>query len=206
MDGWNYTCLTEDRELSADAVLAGYAVSYCDAAEFYDEQPTSLRIAIRQRNRWSKGHLQVLRKSGWKLLLGVFTGKDLHQRFMAYDMFFICFPRSLTRVLLDLIRLLTALCVWLLTKESSGIFSAALIAWLSGIGSRYVSNILAAVYVFLSEGHRIEKMPWYRYLYFSLMFPLFDVIGRISMIYALLRKVDWKPIPHAFAATIDEMN
>lgn len=46
-NGWNYTCLTEDRELSADAVLAGYAVSYCDAAEFYDEQPTSLRIAVR---------------------------------------------------------------------------------------------------------------------------------------------------------------
>lgn len=204
-NGWNYTCLTEDRELSADAVLAGYAVSYCDAAEFYDEQPTSLRIALRQRNRWSKGHLQVLKKSGWKLLRGVFTGKGLRQRFMAYDMFFICFPRSLTRVIIDVVRLLVALWLWLATKESFGVFGAALLSWFAGIGSRYLSNIVAAVYVFLTEGWRIEKMPWYKYVFDCLMFPMFDVIGRISMVYALFMRVDWKPIPHSYAVAIEQM-
>lgn len=204
-NGWNYTCLTEDRELSADAVIDGYAVSYCNAAEFYDEQPTSLRIAMRQRNRWSKGHLQVLKKSGWKLFKGIFTGKDVGQSFMAYDMFFICFPRSLTHVLLDLTELLVALCVWLFTRESFGVFGAALLGWLSGVAGRYASNIFAAAYVFITEGRRIEKMPWYKYVWFCLMFPLFDVIGRISMVNALFMKVEWKPIPHEYAATIDDM-
>mgnify|MGYP002578746126 CR=1 FL=1 len=58
-NGWHYTSLTEDRAFTADAVAAGYPISYCDAAVFYDEQPVSLRIALRQRIRWAKGHLQA---------------------------------------------------------------------------------------------------------------------------------------------------
>lgn len=73
------------------------------------------------------------------------------------------------------------------------------------MAGRYVANILAAVYVFLTEGRRIEKMPWYKYVWFCLTFPLFDVMGRISMLYALFHKVEWKPIPHEYAATIEDM-
>lgn len=31
---------------------------------FYDEQPTSLKVALRQRTRWSKGHLLAFIESG----------------------------------------------------------------------------------------------------------------------------------------------
>ena len=74
-DGWKYTSLTEDRALTADAVAQGYAITYNDAAEFYDEQPTSLKIALRQRLRWSKGHLLAFAETGPYLLLNVFCGK-----------------------------------------------------------------------------------------------------------------------------------
>lgn len=74
-DGWKYTSLTEDRALTADAVAQGYAISYNDAAEFYDEQPTSLKIALRQRLRWSKGHLLAFAETGPSLLVNVFFGK-----------------------------------------------------------------------------------------------------------------------------------
>ena len=57
-NGWNYTSLTEDRALSADAVVNGYDITYNHDAVFYDEQPTSLHIAMRQRIRWSKGHFR----------------------------------------------------------------------------------------------------------------------------------------------------
>lgn len=63
-NGWHYTSLTEDRAFTADAVAAGYPISYCDAAVFYDEQPVSLRIALRQRIRWAKGHLQAFARDG----------------------------------------------------------------------------------------------------------------------------------------------
>lgn len=73
--GWKYTSLTEDRALTADAVAQGYRISYNDKAEFYDEQPTSLRVALRQRLRWSKGHLLAFAETGPYLFLNVFFGK-----------------------------------------------------------------------------------------------------------------------------------
>lgn len=74
-DGWKYTSLTEDRALTADAVAQGYSITYNDAAVFYDEQPVRLKIALRQRLRWSKGHLQAFAESGPYLFVNIFCGK-----------------------------------------------------------------------------------------------------------------------------------
>ena len=74
-DGWKYTSLTEDRALTADAVAQGYEITYQDEAEFFDEQPTSLKIALRQRLRWSKGHLQAFVETGPYLFMNIFLGK-----------------------------------------------------------------------------------------------------------------------------------
>lgn len=73
-DGWHYTSLTEDRAFTADAVAHGYPISYCDAAMFYDEQPTSLKVALRQRLRWSKGHLMAFAETGPMLFKNIFVG------------------------------------------------------------------------------------------------------------------------------------
>lgn len=73
-DGWNYTSLTEDRAFTADAVAHGYQISYNDAAVFYDEQPISMKIALRQRMRWAKGHLLAFLESGWPLFKNIFVG------------------------------------------------------------------------------------------------------------------------------------
>lgn len=74
-NGWKYTSLTEDRALTADAVSNGYQISYNNDAIFYDEQPTSLKVALRQRLRWSRGHLEAFVETGPKLLANVFFGK-----------------------------------------------------------------------------------------------------------------------------------
>lgn len=73
-NGWHYTSLTEDRAFTADAVAHGYPISYNDAAMFYDEQPTSLKVALRQRIRWSKGHLMAFTETGWMLFKNIFVG------------------------------------------------------------------------------------------------------------------------------------
>lgn len=74
-NGWHYTSLTEDRALTADAVAQGYEITYQDEAEFFDEQPVSLKVALRQRLRWSKGHLQAFVESGPYLFINIFMGK-----------------------------------------------------------------------------------------------------------------------------------
>ena len=73
-DGWKYTSLTEDRAMTADAVSMGYMISYQDEAEFFDEQPTNFKIALRQRLRWSKGLLLAFLESGPKLFINIFCG------------------------------------------------------------------------------------------------------------------------------------
>jgi len=133
-DGWNYTSLTEDRAFCADAVVNGYRISYNDAAEFYDEQPVDLRIAMRQRIRWAKGHLQALTETGGKLFGHIFyTGgaanrdaapnasrwqrfvNNLRLRFMSFDMLTVVFPKSFygfaVNILLLLLRILTVFTV-----------------------------------------------------------------------------------------------
>ena len=141
-NGWHYTSLTEDRAFTADAVAAGYPISYCDAAVFYDEQPVSLRIALRQRIRWAKGHLQAFAETGWPLWKHVFTSHDAPTAFMSYDMFLLVCPRALWSIFTYAARLLCALALWLFTKDSFGVVGAA------GMGRR-LRKALAA-----ERGHR----------------------------------------------------
>ncbi len=123
-DGWNYTGFTEDRAFCADAVANGYKISYNDKAEFYDEQPTSWKIAMRQRIRWSKGHLQAFTETGGQLTKHIFvTGgaanshvpegteisrskrffNNLRLRFMSYDMLSVVVPTSLIYFFKDIL-------------------------------------------------------------------------------------------------------
>ena len=92
-DGWNYTTLTEDRSFCTDAVVQGYRITYCDEAVFYDEQPYKLRVALRQRLRWSKGHLQSAVENCPKLLRNMFKKDKCFTT--TYDCFFLNFPRHI---------------------------------------------------------------------------------------------------------------
>ena len=118
-NGWKYTSLTEDRAFTADAVKEGYRISYNDKAMFYDEQPINLKIALRQRLRWSKGHLQAFIETGPGLFINIFFGKmfrknkqnvkdnfflriieSIRHRFASFDMFMLMLPNSVMYFLL----------------------------------------------------------------------------------------------------------
>ena len=118
-NGWKYTSLTEDRAFTADAVKEGYRISYNDAAMFYDEQPVNLKIALRQRLRWSKGHLQAFVETGPGLFVNIFFGKlfrknkqnvqknfflmileSIRHRFASFDILMLMLPMSVIYFLL----------------------------------------------------------------------------------------------------------
>lgn len=116
-DGWNYTSLTEDRAFCADAVANGYTITYNNDAEFYDEQPVDIKIAMRQRIRWARGHLEAFVETGPQLFSHIFITRktpipkvdkngaplpwwkrlilNLRLRFMSFDMLTVVFPRGL---------------------------------------------------------------------------------------------------------------
>lgn len=209
-NGWKYTSLTEDRAFTADAVVDGYRVSYNDEAEFYDEQPTSLKIALRQRLRWAKGHLLAFVESGPGLFLNIFRGSkqkksfgdSMLHRFASYDTLVQLTPRSL----IALVKWLIVFCL-LKTCHEGAIVVLFITVW-NRIFYRlksYAKATLTAVYLFFIERKRITKMPWYKMLLYCITWPTFDVIGRYSTYVALFKKVTWKPIPHTSTQSIDDV-
>lgn len=71
-DGWHYSSLTEDTQATMDFAVQGKRIEYCEAAEFYDEQPYQLKVMVRQRIRWAKGRLTCYFLYGGRLLTGLF--------------------------------------------------------------------------------------------------------------------------------------
>ena len=250
-NGWNYTSLTEDRAFCADAVANGYKISYNNAAEFYDEQPVDIKIAMRQRIRWAKGHLQALVETGPKLFAHIFvTGgvanrnvpddtprwkrlfNNIRLRFMSFDMLTIVYPRSLVlffKKLLIIALRTVMICVTGYAFVNSGLFpgtaqwimktfhlvwaasgreQAIFALWvilLMGVIDGWLTNMLFAAYVFISEQKRIVPIRWYRKLWYIFMFPIFDLIGELSLLIALFSHVEWKPIPHNVAVDLDQL-
>lgn len=74
--GWNFYSLTEDYELSLFACLNNIKSTYNEQAEFYDEQPTKVKVSWNQRIRWVKGHSQVDKKYKKKLIKSAVFDKE----------------------------------------------------------------------------------------------------------------------------------
>jgi cellulose synthase/poly-beta-1,6-N-acetylglucosamine synthase-like glycosyltransferase len=72
--GWNEYSLTEDLDLSLKLTDKGYKIIYSPAVISWREVPVSLRVLIRQRLRWYRGHLEVsigkISKINWKIIDG----------------------------------------------------------------------------------------------------------------------------------------
>lgn len=280
-NGWNYTSLTEDRAFCADAVANGYTISYNNAAEFFDEQPVDIKIAMRQRIRWAKGHLQAFTETGGKLFSHIFvthgaanreSTKDtpwfkrlllnIRLRFMSFDMLSIVYPRSLIssfkKLIIFILRVILILGGALVVTKNfapdlfsgyddnsniffgmiakllpdlfkkisesgfiDGIFSffgldfngktpgcyiayLALFTFLWTVNT-YFFAMFSAAYIYIVERKRIKHIKWYKKIFFCMTFPIFDLIGKLSMIIALFKKVEWKPIPHNVSLSIDDM-
>lgn len=207
-DGWNYTCLTEDRAFCADAVARGYRISYQHDAEFYDEQPDDIRTALRQRLRWAKGNLLVTKQTGGKLLWHIICGKGLYARVLSADMLSIVYPRSMMllikKVVIYLLNISIILSVGFGAAAGREIWSLTLLGLVSVLKT-YATRVANAGYVLIMERKRMGALPLWKKLWYCLTFPAFDTIGKISCIVALFTKVEWKPIAHKAALRVEQM-
>lgn len=200
-NGWKYTSLTEDRALSADAVVQGYNITYNDDAVFYDEQPVNLHIAMRQRIRWAKGNVQAFTESGGKLFCRIFTIKGIKKRLANFDMLMTIFPRQLVTILRRILIMSLEAYAFIKGFDAIGLI-LCLGFWFF---KPFVIQWLYASYALITERKKVIRIPIYRLIWFVLMFPFFDVIGRIAMLIAVCTHVEWKPIPHNENIGIDEI-
>lgn len=202
-DGWIYTSLTEDRSFCTDAVIKNYNITFCDEAIFYDEQPYKLKVALRQRLRWSKGHLQSTVENCPKLLKNMVNRKT--NFFRTYDCFFLNFPKHIESVIRKIVSFTLKIIIAVLATTTFGLFKGALITYLTGLAKKWAGDIFVELAVFIKYRKQIEKGNIFKRIFHVLMFPFFDIIGKWTTYVALFKKIEWKPIPHDTVMDIDKL-
>ena len=70
----------------------------------------------------------------------------------------------------------------------------------------YIEHIIVPWYILFLERRRIKKMKISKILLYSLLWPIFDIVGRYATYIALFKKVGWTPVPHNSKVTIDDLN
>ena len=217
-NGWPYVSLTEDWEFTADQILFDNNIRYCDAAVFYDEQPTSLRIMWRQRVRWSRGHLLVFYARFRDLCRRLFK-KDTQHRVSLYDITVFILPTPLILLLLQLILFaLTAIAPLIdssvtarqifFGSSSNILTSEGLVFALlrSAIASAAIT-LLTAIIIFIIERKRIKGVSFFRKVLITLCWPLFLLIQLPMDVQAFFsRNLGWKPIPHNDQTKFEHVN
>ena len=194
--GWIHHLLTEDIEFTADAILHGEKIGYCPKAVLYDEQPATFQQSYIQRMRWAKGFYQVFNKYGKDLIRGFFKGC-----FSCYDMLMTLMPAMLLTLVSVVVNVI-AIPIGAINNLSeivdvfkflgqtfygfySVFFAMGLITTVTEWKKIYCSGIKKIIYMFT--------------------FPIFMATYVPISIIAIFRKVEWQPIKHTVAKSVEDI-
>lgn len=61
--GWDTKAITEDTEISFRIYLLGYHIRFCPYSTTWEQEPETLHVWFKQRNRWVKGNFYVMFKN-----------------------------------------------------------------------------------------------------------------------------------------------
>lgn len=191
-DGWKQFLLTEDIEFTIEQVIAGEKIGYCETATIYDEQPVDIKTTWNQRLRWAKGYYQVF-LCYWKNLLkrAVFL-----RDFSSYDMIMTLAPCSV----LTVCSMVTGMLTFLYTVFTGGgidmgFAQDTLMCIVAAVCSNYFIYFSIGLVTTITEWKQIEcrDAKKIRYIF---TYPIFMMIYLPISVVALVKKVEWKPIPH----------
>ena len=197
--GWKFHLLTEDIEFSVVNALEGERIGYCGTAVLYDEQPTTFQQSWVQRLRWSKGFYQVFGKYGQALVKRIFKEHD----FSSYDMTMTIAPAlfvSLFSVLINSLALLWTLFI----QRDPEVLSVTLGAITASVTNYYLILYAFGILTTVTEWDNIHCSAVKKILY-TFTFPIFIFTYVPIAIEALFKKIEWSPITHTIAKSIQEI-
>ncbi len=202
--GWNYHLLTEDIEFTVDTVIRGENIGYCAGAMLYDEQPTTFSQSWTQRMRWSKGFYQIVANYGGRLSGGIVKNRRKNP-FSCFDLTMTVMPAMLITVFIlisDFILLLMATFGSAYMPHLLQNMFGSLVFWLTGY---YGSLFFMGAATMITERKKIRNCPWWKRILYTFTFPFFQLTYLPISLAALFKKVEWKPIRHEVAKTLDEV-
>lgn len=186
--GWIHKLMIEDIEFTVDNVIHGEKVVYCHRAMVYDEQPSTWKQSFRQRMRWSRGYLQILRKYGGKLIKGVFGNNG----FSCYDMLMSISPAMFLTVIVFFISIIMLIISAVVGKSALII---ALINVATTVVGAYSFFFIVGLVSGISEWNNM-KTTTYKKVMSLFTFPLFMYTYLPIVAISLFKRVTWKPIEH----------
>ncbi|SCW52433.1 Glycosyltransferase, catalytic subunit of cellulose synthase and poly-beta-1,6-N-acetylglucosamine synthase [Ruminococcaceae bacterium YRB3002] len=186
LGGWPFHLLTEDIEFTIDQVCKGKRIAFCRSAVLYDEQPTGFRQSVRQRMRWARGYLQVIRDYGKTLLINAAKGD------------FSCFDMAMN-ILPAFILTATSICCNVALGIGGALAGGDITIALLSVGET-LFNAYALLFVLggitlVTEWNSINAAP-VRKLLSAFTFPLFMFTYIPIAFAAMFINPGWKPIVH----------
>lgn len=196
--GWPFHTLTEDGEFTTHNAIEGNKLGYCDRAKFYDEQPTGLRQSCRQRLRWCKGYLQIIRGYYPRLLRRIFSRDFLSCADMALCMA----PAYILSILAVIGNIVGAV----LSIVFGTPWTEVLLSLGIGIVGIYLVLLMFSLCLTISEWRQLKTTGARKILY-MFTFPLYMfTFVPICFVALFKRNVGWKPIKHESRATLEELS
>ncbi len=211
-EGWHYFLLTEDTEFTADLVMDGYKVLYCDDAVFYDEQPTTMKYMFRQRLRWAKGRLQVWAAKSGKIIRSAFCSqnnlKGKHKNvFSRYDLFANLQPLGFLAVTLFLLHVIALAFTPLFGLDVAEAYKNFFIGFGFSLALSAFGVYATEIILFISDRKRIGKIKFSTRLAAFLLYPFFLGLAIIfDFIAMFIRNLEWKPVPHNYGKAKKRQN
>ena len=190
-DGWNTATITEDCEFTIQQVCAGHHIAAVREAVFYDEQPVTQAVSMRQRFRWLVGTIQCgkqclpavwrsVRRGNWRAL-------DMAVHVLSVPAMALMVPMTLASLLAMALNPVT------MPFALPYMIVSGVLNWLAISGAGLLVTLL-------------EKRPVRPLLPAVLLLPLFMIpMSYISLAALLHPKAEWKPIAHSRSKSVTDM-
>lgn len=197
--GWEYVTLTEDWEFTADRIARGSKVVYCDDAEFFDEQPTTVKVMLRQRLRWARGHMIVFFTRYRELCRSFFTPKRKGgcNKGSIYDISASILPLGVMSLGLGVLQTVCIALCPLFGYNAARVWAIYGVISAVGFGISYLVTMLTGVLLVLLERRRIPRVRGVSLAAAILLWPFFLALNVVLDVVALfVKNLEWKAIPH----------
>jgi cellulose synthase/poly-beta-1,6-N-acetylglucosamine synthase-like glycosyltransferase len=169
--GYDDDTLTEDFDVTIKILRAGWAVRHTSAA-VWTEAPYSWRDLYRQRLRWNRGNIEVLRKH-WRVLMSD-ESRHLHR---------LVFPfLVLTMLLAPLVA------VVVLVVVGASLLSGAIATLASMLLYFILVGGLLSLLVIQLEAESVRLLPYS--IPFAVLYPLFQAAVLAASVLSVLREAD----------------
>ena len=187
---FNPVTLTEDVELTTVCAINNERIDFVKDAITYDEQPTSFKVSLVQRLRWSKGNLQCWKTYHRKLIKSFRKYHNLS----SIDMYF-----NNLAAIVQVISILVVLASFIEKVITTRIVFT--FAGIMGVLISYIGTVLVSLFVTVYNKKSVTSM-----ISPLILFTLFMLTWVPINIVSLFKKnIDWKHIGHTRSVNIDDI-